>query len=37
MEQHNKYIGTIIKCDKVISKSNKKVVFKANDNIYIKK
>lgn len=37
MEQNNKYIGTIIKGDKVISKSNKKVIFKANDNIYIKK
>lgn len=37
MEQNNKYIGTIIKGDKVISKSNKKVIFKAKDNIYIKK
>lgn len=37
MEQNNKYIGTIIKGDKVISKSNKKVIFKANDNIYIKR
>lgn len=38
MEQNNnKYIGTIIKGDKVISKSNKKVIFKANGNIYIKK
>lgn len=37
MEKNNKYIGTIIKGDKVISKSNKKVIFKANDEIYIKK
>ncbi len=38
MEQkNNKYIGTIIKGDKVISKSNRKVIFKANDIIYIKK
>lgn len=33
----NKYIGTIIKGDKVISKSNKKVIFKANDKVYIKR
>lgn len=38
MEQvNNKYIGTIIKGDKVISKSNKKVIFKANDEVYIKR
>lgn len=34
---NNKYIGTIIKGDKVISKSNKKVIFKANNQIYIKR
>ena len=33
---NNKYIGTIIKGDRVISKSNKKITFKVNDNIYVK-
>ena len=38
MEQNdNKYIGTIIKGNKIISKSNKYVIFKINDKIYIKK
>lgn len=37
MEQNNKYIGTIIKGDNIISKSNEKVIFKANGNIYVKK
>lgn len=37
MEQNNKYIGTIIKCDKAMSESNKKAIFRANNNIYIKK
>lgn len=34
--KNNKYIGNIIKGDKVISKSNKKVIFKVNDKVYIK-
>lgn len=38
MEQkNNKYIGNIIKGDNEISKSNKKVIFKANDKVYIKR
>ena len=38
MEQkNNKYIGNIIKGDNEISKTNKKVIFKANDKVYIKR
>ena len=37
IKEKNKYIGTIIKGDRDLYKSNKKVIFQANNTVYIKK